>query len=121
MIEYSDICSLYPFSNKYGGYPTGHPTIITEYFQQISITQRPYNGLIKAKILPPRKLLHPLLPFRANHKLLFPLCRSCAIQQCSTCDHTDDERALVGTWVSNEVYKALEIGYEVNFVALKSV
>lgn len=114
IIEYSDVCSLYPYSNKYGEYPVGHPKILTENFEKITMEHRPYNGLIKVKILPPKRLLHPLLPYRANHKLTFPLCRTCVeTQQCSKCLHNEDERALVGTWVSLEVYKALELGYKV--------
>lgn len=46
---------------------------------------------------------------------MFPLCRTCAHaeNQTSCCDHTDDERALSGCWVSIELLKAIEKGYVV--------
>ncbi|KAL1280041.1 hypothetical protein QQF64_014641 [Cirrhinus molitorella] len=66
-------------------------------------------------MLPPRKLLHPILPIRCSGKLMFPLCRTCAEEQCNVlpCTHTDDERAILGTWVSLELLKAIEKGYVV--------
>jgi len=113
-IFYTDICSLYPTVNIYGIYPIGHPTIVTENFKPISKTERPYNGLIKATILPPRGLYHPLLPHRQGGKRLFPLCKTCAeTKQKSKCKHTDTQRSLTGTWVSIELYKALELGYQI--------
>ena len=49
-----------------------------------------------------------------TNKLLFPLCRSCGqTKQTSTCRHTPEERVLTGTWVSVELEKALELGYEI--------
>ena len=44
---------------------------------------------------------------------MFPLCRTCAQteNQTSSCNHTDEERALSGCWVSIELLKAIERGY----------
>ncbi|KAF4518576.1 hypothetical protein B566_EDAN015731 [Ephemera danica] len=58
------------------------------------------EGIIKCKILPPTDLFHPVLPFRINDRLMFALCRTCAMNECQTeCIHTDpDDRAFVGTW-----------------------
>lgn len=43
---------------------------------------------------------------------MFPLCRTCAeIMQKSPCAHNDDERAIVGTWVSEELKLAKKKGY----------
>jgi len=96
-IMYTDICSLYPTVNKYGLYPIGHPTILTENFKPISITEGPYNGLIKVTVLPPRRLYHPFLQYRSGGKLLFPLCRTCARdQQRERCQHNNEERAMTG-------------------------
>ncbi|CAL1264770.1 unnamed protein product, partial [Larinioides sclopetarius] len=51
----------------------------------------------KCKILPPRGLYLPVLPFRCNGKLMFPLCRTCAetLNQ-SSCHHSDEERNIIG-------------------------
>ncbi len=121
-IKYIDICSLYPWTNKYCSYPIGHPTIITENFDPISPDippdQQPYHGLIKCCVLPPRGLLHPILPYRHGQKLLFPLCRTCAeTKQSRKCEHTNEERQLWGTWVTAELYEALGKGYRVVKVA----
>ena len=66
------------------------------------------------KILPPRELYHPVLPLKCNGKLMFSLCRTCTqnLQQ-EPCNHSDEERALSGTWVSLEITKAIEKGYKV--------
>jgi hypothetical protein len=92
-IRYLDFCSLYPFINKYSYYPIGHPEIITQDFQNLST--RPYFGIIKAVILPPRKLFHPLLPARIRNKLIFTLCQRCAELQLDECNHSDADRALL--------------------------
>jgi len=46
-----------------------------------------------------------VLPFRCNSKLLFCLCRTCAIEQnTNVCTHeTVAERALIGSWVIDEI------------------
>lgn len=113
-IRYVDICSLYPYVNKYGRYPIGHPIIFSENFAKVDIDHQPYEGLMKIDILPPRQMYHPVLPYRSNGKLLFPLCRTCAESQLKgKCQHTDAERTLHGTWVTLEIYKALELGYKI--------
>ncbi|XP_028394389.1 uncharacterized protein LOC114518565 [Dendronephthya gigantea] len=109
-IRYVDFCSFYPWCNKYGEYPIGHPEIITDNFGLVES----YFGLIKCSVLPPRGLYHPVLPYRTQGKLMFPLCRTCAdsVQQ-EPCKHVDRERAIHSTWVSLELEKALEKGYRV--------
>ena len=88
----------------------GHPQIITENFADIST----YFGLIKCTILPPHGLLHPVLPYRTPENLMFPLCKTCAdTKNQNPCTHTDQERAIRGTWCHVEVMKAIEKGYVV--------
>ena len=109
-IKYVDYTSLYPWVNKYGVYPIGHPTIITQDFDDV----KNYFGLIKCDILPPRDLYHPVLPFKCNKKLMFALCHTCAsTMQQMPCHHTEDERTLHGVWVSLELNKAIEKGYRI--------
>ena len=71
-IEYVDFTSLYPAINKYDRYMTGHPQII------LNKSIDHYFGLAHMAILPPRGLFHPVLSYRYDGKLLFPLSRSCA-------------------------------------------
>ena len=112
-ISYLDVCSLYPWAVKWTEFPVGHPEVITENFQPISAQHNPYFGLIKATVLPPKQLYHPVLPYTCNGKLMFPLCRTCAEQQFGDyCTHSDEERAITGTFVSTELNKALQMGYQ---------
>ncbi|CAG2214664.1 unnamed protein product [Mytilus edulis] len=97
-IDYYDVTSLYPFINKTGKIPLGHPKIITENFEDINR----YEGLIKCKIVPPRGLFLPVLPLKCNGKLLFGLCHTCMKNNFTDeCKHTEEERAIVGTWKYN--------------------
>ena len=107
-IKYYDVTSLYPFINKTGKYAVGHPEIITENFEDLEC----YEGIVKCKVLAPHKLLIPVLPCKMNGKLLFPLCRTCAeTQHQDDCRHSNDERAFIGTWVTDELKKAVQKGY----------
>ena len=109
-IKYYDVTSLYPYINKTGKAVLGHPRIITENFDNVSN----YEGLIKCRVQPPRGLHIPVLPAKINNKLMFALCRTCAeLKQQTPCEHSHSERALTGTWVTDELKKAMEKGYEI--------
>jgi hypothetical protein len=111
-IKYGDICSLYPYVNKYMSYPLGHPEILSqEQIQKDHLDQ--YKGLIKCKVLPPAKLWLPVLPIHCNKKMVFTLCQACAENEDVLCTHSCAQRALVGTWTSVELQKAVSIGYQV--------
>jgi hypothetical protein len=113
-IRYNDVVSLYPSVNKFGAYPVGHPRIIKDNFEPMSATEKPYFGVVKCDILPPRRLYHPLLPVKVPGKLIFPLCMTCAIdrQQQTRCHHSDEERTLKRqAYCTPELYKALALGY----------
>lgn len=119
-IRYLDFCSLYPDVNWRGKYPVGHPTQILVGEMECGTLSNDEleqaTGLIKCRILPPQSLKIPILPIRlSNKKLVFPLCRTCVeIQNIETsCEHTESERALIGTWVLNEVQTALKYGYKI--------
>ena len=120
-----DFNSLYPSVNAEEEYPVGHPRVkmgTTDDFDQ-SIDY--YFGLMKCVLLPPPDLFHPVLPFRVpgkgkSQKLVFPLCRTCAInRQRERCQHNERERCLDGTWPTPEIYKALQQGYK--FLKISSV
>jgi hypothetical protein len=110
-IKYIDFTSLYPSVQKYCEYPIGFPEIITENF---NFDSKKYFGLIKCEILAPRKLFLPVLPVRNNGKLCFTNCLRCA-QELSKeeCKCSNEQRMLKGTWVSLEIYKAIEKGYKI--------
>lgn len=108
-IFYDDFTSLYPYCNAYKRFPVSHPKIITSGFDE---TLESYFGIAKVKVLPPRGLYIPILPFRCNGKLTFPLCSSCATKENSKgCNCTENERSWVGTYSTEELKLALQNGY----------
>lgn len=117
-VDYNDYTSEYPWVNKYGTYPIGHPTIMKNPNDQ-DIHQ--YFGIAKVDILPPEKLFHPVLPAKMANKCMFTLCAACVQEQLelpwhqrtNLCKHSDKERALKGTWCTEEIKKAVEKGYKV--------
>jgi len=62
------------------------------------------GGIIKCKVLPPRNLYHPVLPYKSNYRVMFPLCSACDdTMNQGNFTHTDEELCIVGTWVVDEV------------------
>lgn len=114
-IRYYDFTSLYPTVQCTKHYPIGHPQIISNHFDRVEN----YFGFVKCTVLPPRGLFHPVLPYKCHNKLMFPLCRTCAEEQRqhSDCVHAERERQLSGTWVSFELEKAIEKGYQIVCIA----
>jgi hypothetical protein len=112
--HYGDVNSLYPATLMYDAFPIGHPIHITENFQRITKRDKPYKGLIFCTVVPPRKLLHPVLPYKSNGKTTFPLCRTCVDGQLrDECQHCDSDRELTWAWVHFELNKAVDLGYVV--------
>jgi len=110
IIRYADVCSLYPWVCKFGIFPVGHPVIHLKDFPDINSI----IGLISCKVLAPKKLLHPLLPFHVDKKLLFPLCNACAHEKRqASCNHSDAARSFSGVFVTLEIHKALQLGYKI--------
>ena len=117
-IDYIDYTSLYPWVNKYGTYPLGHPTIIKNPASQNILE---YFGVAKVDVLAPEKLFHPVLPMKLENKCMFALCAACVQEQLqhpwhqrtNLCNHADKERALKGTWCTEELKIAVEKGYQI--------
>ena len=113
--RYVDFCSLYPTVQYYKKYPIGHPVKI---HNPKKYCKKSWYGLIKCKVLPPRKLYHPVLPQRIKvdsyEKLIFTLCKKCAeTRNQSKCKHTESQRSFIGTFTTDEVSKAVDKGYKV--------
>jgi hypothetical protein len=106
-IKYVDFTSVYPSVMKIKTFPIGFPKIITENFEDINN----YFGLINCQLLPPKRLLFPVLPTRIDNKLLFVLCKTCGENKMKKCEHSEEERYIDGTWVPEEVKEALIQGY----------
>ncbi|XP_044005574.1 uncharacterized protein LOC122850504 [Aphidius gifuensis] len=115
-IQYVDFTSLYPSVLKQSAFPLAHPKVyagrdIEKKFPNNDISK--IDGLIKCRVLAPSDLHMPVLPVRSkNKKLYFPLCRTCVDTiEPGFCNHNNDERSLIGTWVSSELKLALTKGY----------
>ena len=113
--RYVDFCSLYPTVQYYKKYPIGHPVKI---HNPKKYCKKSWYGLIKCKVIAPRKLYHPVLPQRIKtdsyEKLVFTLCKKCAeTRNQSQCKHTESQRSFVGTWTTDEVNEAIKKGYKV--------
>ena len=111
--RYMDFCSLYPTVQYYQKYPIGHPTKIFNPEKH----DRSWYGIIKCKMIAPRKLYHAVLPQRIKvdnyEKLIFTLCKRCAeTRNQNKCDHSDNERSFIGTWTTDEVNEAIKKGYK---------
>ena len=112
MIKYYDVTSLYAYTNKYEKYMDGHCSVIMGLPDNTKISD--YFGMVHVRILPPRGLLHPVLPVKMDNKLLFPLCKTCAQQRNQEkCTHSDPQRELVGTWCTPELVEAENRGYKI--------
>jgi len=112
-IKMADVISEYPNANLRGEYPTGHPTIYLEGDASMPPTDT-WNGVIKCTVLPPRDLFLPVLPYKCNGKLMFPLCRTCVeLESKEICQHNNPEdRQLTSEWCAPELKLAImEKGY----------
>ena len=122
-IKYTDICSLYPYVCKRGKFPIGHPRMYVGN-ECNALTGGDDNNLsqverlVKCKILPPRDLYLPLLPVKMHGRLLFALCRSwCEEARENDCNHeTIADREFTGTWIADELRKAIDLGYRVTSI-----
>ena len=113
--RYLDINSLYPFVQKYRKYPVGDASFLSgsEVLQDIDL----YFGTASVKVLPPKNLKIPVLPYRVNNKLMFCLCKVCAEKlNKESCTHSDEERSLLGAWTTEELKLAVTYGYEIKHI-----
>ena len=109
-IRYEDVITLYPYICKYGKFHVDQKKVY------VGADCPPYvfdkEGIMKCKVLPPRKLYHLMLPYMSNYKPMFTLCYACAdTKKQGKCTHTDGERCIVGTWAVDEVREAIGMGY----------
>ncbi len=102
----------FPSVQKKHDFLVMHPKIIEGVEKCREIDIKNVFGIIKCHSLPPTNMLFPILPVCTN-KLIFPLCRTCALHQQEKCQHSDDERSIFGTWTSIGVQKAIEHGYKI--------
>jgi hypothetical protein len=108
-IKYIDYTSLYPFVMRTFDFPIGHPNIL--YNVDVAEIDNHF-GICQITVLPPNDLFHPVLPYRTNGKLYFTLCRTCANTNQKHCTHSDKQRAITGTYTTEETKLAISKGYK---------
>ena len=99
--KYIDVCSLYLTVMYYDEYPVGHPERIVKpnYFNEN------WFGLMHCKMIPPRGLYIPVLPFKQttadSHKLMFGLCRKCMEKCEGKCNHHQHVKCTTNCKIEN--------------------
>ena len=102
------------FSVNEEEWPIGMPDIFIGKDLERAPPLRECLGFAQVKVIPPRDLLHPVLGQSINDKLLFHLCSTCAQESREGyCPHSDEERALEGTFFTAELNLAVQKGYRV--------
>ena len=81
------------------------------------------KGLVKVRVIPPKNLLHPVLPIHIDGMMLYTLCRKCARKgtdgftfkrNTPDCKHSDKERSWILEYTTCELEEALRNGYRVD-------
>lgn len=112
VIVYLDFISLYPHIMRSCELPIGAPFVKRSDFPPVPATEFCFKGIGHIRILPPLSLRYPLLAVKMSNNLKFITCRTCALKKSSKkCNHTVDERAIVGSWSHFEIQKALSLNY----------
>jgi hypothetical protein len=103
--------SLYPWVCKYFKFALGNNTVHLDCEDVPTMLAK--EGLVRCTELPPRDFYHTVLWYRCNGRLIFCLCRTCAVSssQEKCCHVTCLETALTANWVMDEVRVAVEHGY----------
>ena len=71
-------------------------------------------GSILLKILPPKTLFAPFLLYRTkNGSVVNTLCKICSEVNSQSCNHSEDERSLIASYMISEVEFALSLGYQI--------
>ena len=71
-------------------------------------------GSILLKILPPKTLFMPYLLYRKKDgTTINTLCKSCAELLIVKCNHSEEDRSFIGTYMLSEIEFALERNYKI--------
>ena len=93
--KYIDVVSLYPTVMYYDRYPVGHPSKISKPDKY----DNNWFGFVYCKVLPPKGLYLPVLPYKQKTKeatkLLFGLCKACMSRINAKCTHYNTSRGNI--------------------------
>ena len=75
---------------------------------------KPVMGAILIKIVAPKDLFAPFLLYRKkNNSVVNTLCKICCETLCKKCNHSDEERSFIGTYMLSEIEFALQLNYKI--------
>jgi hypothetical protein len=126
-IGYFDVTSEYPFICATTAYPVDHPSleVLNQLVDWKHPDDNPYKlSVLKVFVVPPKHVDVPVLPVKFDERLLFPLCKTCALEHPEgaaldnyICPHKEDkERGWIGEYNAIELDAALAAGYRVKKV-----
>ena len=109
-----DVVSLYPTVMFHSENPLGHHRKIFN----TKVYDKNWFGLIQCKLLHPKNLWLPVLPYKAkvglSKKLILGLCKKCMETQATApCYHTEEESSFITFSTTMEIKLALEQGYKI--------
>ena len=78
-------------------------------YQNVSIM-----GSILLKILPPSDLYAPFLLYKLkNGSVVNTLCKTCAESKIKICNHSEEQRSFIATYMISEIEFALTLNYKI--------
>ena len=124
-LYFVDINGLYSFCALTFKFMTGkYDILLGDKLNNIKISNnsftyfsKPISGTVLITILPPKKLKYPFLLYKTKlgHTVL-TLCRTCSEHHSLKCNHTDDQRALTGSYLISEIQYSLNLGYKIQYI-----
>jgi len=115
-IQDYDVMNLYPYVCKYATFPIGHTKFHVGDACHDKQAMLGMEGQIKCTGPPPKRQNHPVLPLLCNNKLLFCLCRMCAVK-CNfsgeSVHESTAQMSLTSTCALEEIRLAIQKGYQV--------
>ena len=121
-LYFIDVSGLYSYCSMENSFMTGtykiimgkdlkNVEIVDDFFYYL---KQKINGAILLTIVPPKSLLHPFLLYKTREgKTILTLCKLCCEKGTKNCLHSDEERALTGSYMISEIEYALKLNYKI--------
>ena len=98
-----------------------YKVVIGEDLEKIQVVNQKFyfdsqkiSGTILLTILAPQTLLHPFLLYKTRAgRTILTLCKMCCETLSKRCSHSDQQRALTGSYLLSEIEFAHSLGYRI--------
>ena len=117
-----DVNGLYSYCAINFPYMTGKfETLIGPTLKELTIENNKFRyqnvsimGSILLKILPPPDLYAPFLLYKLkNGSVVNTLCKTCAESKIKICNHSEEQRSFIATYMISEIEFALTLNYKI--------